>query len=142
MARVTFDVAAVLCARLETEGQGRRFHLAFHGVDGKARPLTIGLALAGRDPARIAKLFNPKLETVDPGFGIEVVTLVAEDVEPLAGRQRRLDSLLDPDQSLATLIEPAGQPSGSRPGLAQCACGQPCARAVLGPRPGPGGCGA
>ena len=106
MARVTFDVAAVLCARLDTEGQGgRRFHLAFHGVDGKARPLTIGLALAGRDPARIAKLFNPKLETVDPGFGIEVVTLVAEDVEPLAGRQRRLDSLLDPDQSLAPLID-------------------------------------
>ena len=106
MARVSFDVAVKLCARLETEGQGgRRFHLAFHGVDGQARPLTIGLALAGRDPTRIAKLFAPKLETVDPGFGIEVVTLSAEDVEPLAGRQVRLDSLLDPDLGLAPLID-------------------------------------
>ena len=106
MARVAFDVAAVLCARLETKGQGgRRFHLAFHGVDGKARPLAIGLALAGCDPARIAKLFAPKLQTVDPGFGIEVVTLAAEDVEPMEGRQRRLDSLLEADQSLAPLID-------------------------------------
>ena len=94
--RVSFDVAARLCERLEREGQGaRRFELAFHRLDGKAHALVIGLALAARDPARIAKLFAPKLETVDPGFGIEVVTLAAEAVEPMAGRQVRLDALLD-----------------------------------------------
>jgi len=92
MARVAFDVAARLCARLETEGQGaRRFEVCFHRVDGQALPLAIGLSLPGRDPARIAKLFAPKLETVDPGFGIEVVTLAAQDVEPISGRQARLD---------------------------------------------------
>src|SRR6185312_6612578 len=85
MARVTSDVAAKLCARLETQGQGaRRFELCFHRLDGKALPLAIGLALPGRDPARIAKLFAPKLETIDPGFGIEVVTLSAEAVEPIS----------------------------------------------------------
>ena len=106
--RVAHDVAAKLCARLEEEGQGaRRFELAFHRLDGKAHALTIGLALAARDPARIAKLFAPKLETVDPGFGIEVVTLAASAVEPIAGRQVRLDSLLDAgrEDNLAPLID-------------------------------------
>lgn len=94
--RVTQDVAAKLCGRLEREGQGaRRYRIVFHRVDGQALPLEVGLALAARDPRRIAKLFGPKLETVDPGFGIEVVTLEAEEVEPVAGRQARLDASVE-----------------------------------------------
>jgi protein ImuB len=93
MARVTTDVTAKLCARLEAEGQGaRRFEVAFHRVDGKALPVAVGLALPGRDARRIAKLFAPKLETVDPGFGIEVVTITAFEVEPVSGRQGRIDA--------------------------------------------------
>ena len=85
MARVTADIAALLCARLEAEGRGaRRFELAFHRLDGRSLPLTIGLALPGRDPSAITRLFAPLLETVDPGFGVEVVTLAASEVEPLA----------------------------------------------------------
>jgi protein ImuB len=106
--RVAFDVAAKLCERLEREGQGaRRFELSFHRVDGKALPLTVGLSLAGRDPARIAKLFKPKLETVDPGFGIEVVTIIAEDVEPVSGRQVRLDMAREAavEDGLAPLVD-------------------------------------
>lgn len=106
--RVTFDVAAKLCERLEREGQGaRRFRIAFHRVDGIALPLDIGLALAARDPARIAKLLNPKLETIDPGFGIEVVTLEAEDVEPISGRQVGLDARQDAavEDGLAPLVD-------------------------------------
>ena len=59
-------------------------------MDGKALPLMVGLALPGRDPRRIAKLFLPKVETVDPGFGVEVATIAAFDVEPVSGRQGRL----------------------------------------------------
>ncbi|MES2343116.1 MAG: DUF6504 family protein [Pseudomonadota bacterium] len=108
MARVAFDVTAKLCRRLETEGQGaRRFELCFHRLDGHVAPLTVGLSLAARDPARIAKLFAPKLETIDPGFGIEVVTLEAAEVEPVSGRQARLDSLLEATsaEGLAPLID-------------------------------------
>jgi protein ImuB len=108
MARVTADVAANLCARLETQGQGaRRFEVCFHRVDGKAMPLSIGLSLPGRDPARIAKLFAPKLETVDPGFGIEVVTLRAEAVEAISGRQARLDKAREAtvEEGLAPLLD-------------------------------------
>ncbi|MBP8246182.1 MAG: DNA polymerase Y family protein [Phenylobacterium sp.] len=108
MARVAFDVGAALCARLEKEGQGaRRFELCFHRVDGQVAPLQVGLALAARDPARIAKLFAPKIETIDPGFGVEVVTLEAGEVEALSGRQARLDSLLEAGsaEGLAPLID-------------------------------------
>jgi protein ImuB len=108
MARVTADVAAQLCARLEREGQGaRRFEVAFHRVDGRALPLAIGLALPGRDPVRIAKLLAPKLETVDPGFGIEVVTMTADAVEPISGRQARLDSAREATlaEGLAPLVD-------------------------------------
>ena len=108
MARVTADVTASLCARLETEGQGaRRFEIAFHRVDGQALPLSIGLSLPGRDPARIAKLFAPKLETVDPGFGIEVVTIMAYAVEPISGRQARLDKAREAtvEEGLGPLID-------------------------------------
>jgi protein ImuB len=108
MARVTTDVVVKLCARLEAQGHGaRRFEIAFHRVDGKALPLAIGLSLPGRDPRRIAKLFNPRLETVDPGFGIEVVTLTAQDVEPISGRQARLDTAREAtvEEGLAPLVD-------------------------------------
>jgi protein ImuB len=108
MARVTADVAAKLCARLETEGQGgRRFEVCFHRVDGKALPLAIGLSLPGRDPARIAKLIAPRLETVDPGFGIEVVTMMAHEVEPISGRQARLDKAREAtvEEGLGPLVD-------------------------------------
>ncbi|WP_411287558.1 DNA polymerase Y family protein [Phenylobacterium sp.] len=108
MARVAFDVTARLCARLETEGKGaRRFEIAFHRVDGKALPLSIGLSLPGREAGRIAKLFAPKLETIDPGFGIETVTLAAYEVEAVSGRQVRLDARAQAavEDGLAPLVD-------------------------------------
>ncbi len=108
MARVTADVAARLCARLDAESHGaRRFELCFHRLDGKAMPLSIGLSLPGRDPVRIARLFAPRLETIDPGFGVEVVTLAAHAVEATSGRQARLDSGRNPtlEEGLAPLVD-------------------------------------
>lgn len=108
MARVTVDITAKLCARLETGNQGaRRFEIAFHRVDGKALPLIVGLSLAGRDAGRIARLFQPKLETIDPGFGIEAVTLAAYAVEPVSGRQVRIEAGLDAavEDGLAPLVD-------------------------------------
>ena len=108
MARVTQDIAAKLCERLERESQGaRRFELAFHRVDGRALTLAIGLSLAGREAHRIARLFQPRLETVDPGFGIEAVTLAAYGVEAVSGRQARLEAGLAPalEDGLAPLVD-------------------------------------
>jgi protein ImuB len=45
------------------------------------------------------------LEEVDPGFGVEVVTLAAERVAPLHPRQGRLDAEDIPPEGLAPLID-------------------------------------
>lgn len=108
MARVAHDICADLCARLEAKGQGaRRFEIAYHRLDGKALVASVGLALPGREAARIAKLIVPKLEVLDPGFGVEVVTLEALDVEPLSGRQTRLDAVRAPslEEGLSPLVD-------------------------------------
>jgi len=108
MARVTADVAAKLCARLEAEGQGaRHFEAFFHRVDNRVPSVGVGLSLAGRDAARIAKLLQPKVEAVDPGFGIEAVSLAAYEVEPVAGRQGRIgaDLAASAEDGLAPLVD-------------------------------------
>ena len=107
-ARVTADIAALLCARLEAEGRGaRRFELVFHRLDGRALPLTIGLALPGRDARAITRLFAPLLDTVDPGFGVEVVTLTAAEVEARGASQRRLEQggEVSPEEGVAPLVD-------------------------------------
>jgi protein ImuB len=107
LARVAADIAAVLCARLQAAGRGaRRFELAFHRLDGRAEARTVGLSRAACDAARLARLFTPKLETVDPGFGIEAATLAAREVEPLTAHQARLDAEVEGDAAdLAPLID-------------------------------------
>jgi protein ImuB len=108
LARAAGDIAALLCARLEAEGQGaRRFELVFHRLDGRDQPVRIGLSRPGRDAGRVTRLLKPKLETVDPGFGIEVVTLWAADVEALSAAQRSLDAEggVSLEEGLAPLVD-------------------------------------
>ncbi len=108
LARAAGDIAGRLCARLEAESRGaRRFELCFHRLDGVAQRLSIGLSLAGREADRIARLFAPHLESVDPGFGIEVVTLAAEAVERLSPRQPSLEGGGEgaPEEAIAPLVD-------------------------------------
>jgi protein ImuB len=58
-----------------------------------------------RDPAYVAKLLKAKLETVDPGFGIEVVSLAAGTVAPLALSQTRLDGASSNDTKLTAVVD-------------------------------------
>jgi protein ImuB len=106
--RVTRDVVTLICRRLEEEGQGtRRFEVVFHRLDGKAMAVAAGLSRPGRDAMRLARLLAPKLGGVDPGFGIEVVTVFAHDVEPLSSIQTHMDAEagVGVDESLAPLID-------------------------------------
>ena len=108
MARACRDIAGRLCARLTGEGRAaRRFELAYHRLDGRAERREIGLSLPGREPDAIARLFASMLETVDPGFGIEVVTLAAADVEALPARQVTLESVREVarEDGLAPLVD-------------------------------------
>lgn len=53
-------------------------------VDGEEQAVRIGTARATRDGDHLQRLIEPKIETIDPGFGIERMRLVATRVEPLA----------------------------------------------------------
>ncbi|MCA6232087.1 MAG: DNA polymerase Y family protein [Phenylobacterium sp.] len=109
LARLCRDAALGLCARLEASGRGaRRFRLDFHRVDGAPVDLELGLSRPACDPERLARLFLPRLETLDPGFGIEAVSLQAAEAEVLTPGQADLASLLEPvegPEALAPLID-------------------------------------
>lgn len=112
LARAAGDALALICQRLEAEGRGaKRFEVVFHRLDGRAYPVRAGLARLGRDPRRLTRLIVPKLDKVDPGFGIEVVTVQAAAVEPMAAAQERFDAPKGEgadatlDETLAPLVD-------------------------------------
>jgi protein ImuB len=108
LARASRDITALLCRRLDEAARGAaRFELAFHRLDGKPERLSIGLSLPGRNVDAVARLFTPMLERVDPGFGIESVTLAADGVERLAERQTSLEALgqIAPEDGVAPLAD-------------------------------------
>ena len=92
------DPAGLLCAterlvadlvpRLAREGTGaRRLDLAFHRVDGRVERIGLGTARPSRDPRHLTRLFEDRLETVDPGLGVEDMILSVFAVEPLPAEQ-------------------------------------------------------
>jgi protein ImuB len=84
----TERLTADLVLRLAREGTGaRRLDLAFHRVDGRVERISLGTARPSRDPRHLAALFRERLDTVDPGLGIEDMILAAFAVEPLPAEQ-------------------------------------------------------
>jgi protein ImuB len=77
-----------LCQTLEQRSEGvRRLDLIVRRVDQKGASLRVGTAKASRDHIHLAKLFDDKIEMVDPGFGIEEIVLIANRTEPLFEKQ-------------------------------------------------------
>ncbi|MXO02995.1 DNA polymerase Y family protein [Shinella zoogloeoides] len=88
IAKYVRRLVAQLSARLAEDGLGaRRCDLFIHRVDNTRQHLRAGLAKPVRDPARLSKLLCDRIETIDPGFGIEKLVLVAVFAEPLEERQ-------------------------------------------------------
>jgi protein ImuB len=84
----TERLTADLVLRLAREGTGaRRLDLAFHRVDGRVERISLGTARPSRDPRHLAALFRERLDTIDPGLGIEDMILAAFAVEPLPAEQ-------------------------------------------------------
>ncbi|WP_026264412.1 Y-family DNA polymerase [Rhizobium leguminosarum] len=77
-----------LCAALETRGQGvRRADLIIYRVDNTLQSLRAGTAKAVRDIPHLTKLLCSSIEKIDPGFGIEKLSLTATMIEPLEEKQ-------------------------------------------------------
>jgi protein ImuB len=88
--RATERLVEDLVPRLAQEGTGaRRLDLGFHRVDGRVERIRLGTARPSRDPRHLTALFKERLDTVDPGLGIEDVILAAFTVEPLLPEQIR-----------------------------------------------------
>lgn len=75
--------------KLQSRGFGvRRADLIVEKVDGTRQAIRTGTAKPTRDVAWLTKLFRDKTEKIDPGFGIEKLTLVGVMVEPLEEQQK------------------------------------------------------
>ena len=91
-ATVTLALVEEACAALRARGAGARtLDLVFERVDGSVQVVRIGTARPVRDPMHLARLLDERIETVDPGLGVEAMRLVLPLVEPLAPVQRISD---------------------------------------------------
>jgi protein ImuB len=106
IARYIGKLVEALCAALEERGLGaRRLDLLFHRVDNTLQVIRVGTAQPVRDPKRLTRLLCDKIETVDPGFGIEIMVLIAIQAEPLSDRQT-ISSLVEaPEPDVSALID-------------------------------------
>jgi protein ImuB len=108
LARVVRDLATELVESLTREGVGaRRLDLVFHRVDGQKQAVSVGTARPSRDPRHLARLLTDRLETVDPGFGIEEIALAAPRTEPLDPAQLAMkeDESQDAAGDVADLVD-------------------------------------
>ncbi|MCJ2877447.1 DNA polymerase Y family protein [Rhizobium pusense] len=78
-----------LIDELQKKGLGvRRADLIVDKVDGNRQAIRAGTVKPARDVAWLTKLFRDRTEKIEPGFGIEKLTLVAVMAEPLEEMQK------------------------------------------------------
>jgi protein ImuB len=95
-----------LCAALEERGLGaRRLDLLFGRVDDRVWAVRVGTSTATRDVKRLTRLLGDKIETVEPGFGIETIRLAATLAEPLNPKQTISSLTEEPEADIAGLID-------------------------------------
>ena len=107
LARLT----AALCARLAAACRGATALTArFYRVDGQMPEIELGFAAPCRDAPQIDRLLKEKLNGIDPGFGIEALSLTAEATETLAPVQRGIEGeAADYSRPLDTLLNRLGR---------------------------------
>jgi protein ImuB len=117
IAQALRDAMTRLMDDLGKAGLGvRLLRFACTRVDNQIEEARIGTARATRDGAHLLRLLLPKIETIDPGFGIERLELIAARVE-LLGAEAIPSELTGarPAPDLALLIDRlAGRLGGRR----------------------------
>ncbi|MFT4160239.1 DUF6504 family protein [Shinella sp.] len=115
IARYTAALVQDLCLALEKRGLGaRRLDLVFHRVDASLQAIRVGTARAVREEKRLVRLLCDRIETIDPGFGIEILDLTATLAEPLV-LQQAVSSLVEEERAdLAGLVDVIANRIGAR----------------------------
>lgn len=99
-ATVIADLVTDLVGQLVADGTGaRRLDLFFERVDGQHQAIRVGTAAPTREARHLAKLLCAKIDTIEPGLGVEAMTLVAPLVE-----------LLNPVQAVGVATGGSGVP--------------------------------
>ncbi len=100
------DLCTDLCAQLAHRGLGcRRLYLSVYRTDGEVNRINAATSAASRDANHLRRLFDDKLERINPGFGFDLITLEADVVEEIALTQHRLDGTADESLPLPHLID-------------------------------------
>ncbi|MDC7675558.1 DUF6504 family protein [Asticcacaulis machinosus] len=86
--KYTRRLTDMICNRLDEKGLGvRRLDLHFVRVDNHIETIMAATAKPVRDPKRLGRLLCDKIETVNPGFGVDRMRLVAALTERLDAKQ-------------------------------------------------------
>ncbi len=120
IARAVGLLLDMLCRELARAGRGaRQLELTAYRSDGSLQRLSLGASRPSRDARHLRRLFTEKLPQIDPGFGIEVMTLGATLTAPLAAQQgelRRVEeravNTADGAQTLPELVDRLGSRLG------------------------------
>lgn len=90
-------LAETLCSQLEQDGRGARdFTLTAFRSNGSASLVSLSTARPVREAAHILRLFRDRIEKIDPGFGIDLLTLTAARPGTLETEVRHLSADLAP----------------------------------------------
>jgi protein ImuB len=85
------QLANDLAERLAAVDLGARaFRLVLYRTDGTAAEVRIATSIACREPRHICGLIQEKLSSIDAGFGIDLVDLEAQRLEPMRPAQEQL----------------------------------------------------
>jgi protein ImuB len=101
------DLLADMIGLLQERGAGARtLLLVIERIDGSEQRLAIGTSRPTRDASHLARLFHLRIETIDPGDGIDTMRLAATRTDPL-GATALAASLAGDDAppDVATLVD-------------------------------------
>lgn len=95
-----------LVAELQRKGLGvRRTDLIVEKLDGSRQAIRAGTAKPARDIAWLTKLFRDRTEKIEPGFGIEKLTLAAVITELLSEEQHASSLVEEKNEDITPLID-------------------------------------
>ena len=103
-------LAEALMTKLERYALGyRRLCLSLFRTDGTIAKVQVGTSAPSRSRDHLMELFKERLNTIDAGFGIDVMELAATTAEPLLNEQTVIDSTDTPtswrSEDMAQLID-------------------------------------
>ncbi len=98
----------VLRVRMDLERRGlgaRRLDLICFRIDAEIAAIRVGLGQPTRDARHLTRMLCDRIETLDPGFGIERMTLTVSLAEPMPSRQSVSTLVAETSPDVSDLID-------------------------------------